>query len=89
MAKPKDGSDPPKSLMFRKAQYLVQLLVGIDMGAEEYTETVDLVREQLEEVYWMGYQKSASKDVFRKETVRPPTPPGSWEVEIDLNKEDE
>lgn len=94
MNKPPDGSDPPSGELFRFSQYIVQLLAGIDMRPEEYAEKVDLTREQLEKVYWLGYSRAASKDVFRRPTVKPPSPAGDWAldpeelIEIDLNDED-
>ena len=89
MDKPPDGSNPPDGDLFRTAQYLVQLLAGIDMRPEEYAEKVDLIKVELEKVYWKGYQKAAEKDVFRRVTVRPPTPPGGYPLGIDWSEDED
>lgn len=82
-----DSGKPPENELFRKAQYIVQLLAGIKMRSDEYQEKVDIVVEQLTAVYRLGYAHATARDVFRRETVRPPTPPGGWDVEIDLDED--
>ena len=84
MDRPDDASDPPEHEIFRAAQYLVQLLAGMEMRPEEYTEKVELAKLELEKMYWRGYRRASAKDVFRRPTVRPPP-----DEELDLDLEDE
>ena len=89
MSRPPDGSEPPQSDIQRKAQYIVQLLVGVGMSEREYREKLLLIKDQLEEIYWLGYARATAKDVFRRETVKPPSPPEGWDTEIEFIEVDD
>jgi len=84
MAEEGDKPNPNAPDLFHKAQYLIQLLVGSDLSPEDYSENLELVREKLEEIYWIGYAKASSRDVFNRTTAPPPTPNKTLQSEIDL-----
>jgi hypothetical protein len=53
------------------------------LRSDKYQEKVLIVVEHLEAVYKNGYAQAVAEDVFRRDTVRPPTPPGGWDAAVD------